>query len=116
MIDPSLALANAHRADQTLKPGVASGDLDFPQKAVCAERRRELGAENLHGHLAVVLAIVGEVHRRHAALAELSLDPIAVGNGGGEPAQHLTHADGDSTGFWGDDRVLRQLKLRSRHS
>ena len=39
----------------------------------------ELGAEDLDGDLAVVLEVVREVDRGHAALAELALEPIAVG-------------------------------------
>ena len=38
----------------------------------------ELGAEHLDRDLAVVLEVLGEVDRGHAAPAELALDPVAV--------------------------------------
>ena len=38
----------------------------------------ELGAEHLEGDLPVVLEVVGEVDGRHAALAQLALDAVAL--------------------------------------
>ena len=54
-------------------------DLDFVQKALRAERRRDLRLEHLERDLPVVPEIVSQVHRGHAALAECSLDMVAVG-------------------------------------
>ena len=58
--------------------------LDLGQKPLGADDGGELGAQDLDRDLAVVLQILGEVHRGHAARAELPLDAVAVGEGGGE--------------------------------
>ena len=58
------------------------GDLDLGEEPLGAEHGGELGLEDLDGDLAVVLEVVGEIDRRHAALAELALDAVAVGQGG----------------------------------
>ena len=57
-------------------------DLDLAQKPLGPEQRRQIGAEHLDRHLAVVLHVVGEVHRRHAPTAELALDAVAAGERG----------------------------------
>ncbi len=53
-------------------------DLDLVQEALGAEDGGEFGAEDFDGNLAVVLEVVGEVDRGHAAGAQLALDPIAI--------------------------------------
>ena len=75
------------RVEQRQQVGVlqVGGDADLGQEAFGAEDGGELGAEDLEGHLAVVLEVVGEVDRRHAALAELALDAVAVGDQGLQP-------------------------------
>jgi hypothetical protein len=55
------------------------GDTDLVQKPLGAECRGELGSENLHRNLAVVLEILGEVDGGHAAGAEFTLDLVAIG-------------------------------------
>jgi hypothetical protein len=42
------------------------------------EHRGEFGLEDLERHLAMVLEVFGQVHRRHAASPELALDEVAV--------------------------------------
>src|SRR5207247_8786492 len=59
-------------------------DLDLSQKPVGPDDRRELGSQDLDGHLPAVLQVVGEVDRRHPAAAELPLDGVAPGEGGVE--------------------------------
>ena len=54
-------------------------DPDLGEKPLGAQHRTEFRFEHLDRHLAVVLEIVGEVHRRHPAGAELALDTIAIG-------------------------------------
>ena len=51
----------------------------------------EFGAQHLHRNLAVVLQVLGEVDGRHAAFAQMALDPVAVGEGGGEAGRDLSH-------------------------
>ena len=65
--------------------------LDLAEEALGAERGGELGAEHLDGDLAVVLQVVGEVDRGHAALAELALDPVGGRRG---------HAEAGRAGRW----------------
>ncbi len=52
------------------------GDLDLLEEALGPDDRGKLGPQDLHRHLAVVLDIVGEIHRRHAAGAEFPLDLV----------------------------------------
>ena len=60
------------------------GKLDLAQEALGAERGGQLGPEHLHGDVALVPEIAREVHGGHAALPELALDGVAVGQGSGE--------------------------------
>ena len=62
--------------------------LDLAQEALGADDGGELGAEDLDRDLAVVLQVLGEVDRGHAALADLPLDAVAVAEGGGERVRH----------------------------
>ena len=61
--------------------------LDLGEKAVRADHRGELGPEHLDGHPAVVAQVVTEVDRGHAALAQLPLQAVAVGQGSGEAVE-----------------------------
>ena len=61
------------------------GDLDLGEEAVAADDGGELGVEDLDGDLAAVLQVLGEVDGGHAALAQLALETIAVGQGSLEP-------------------------------
>ena len=57
--------------------------LDLAQEPLGADHGRELGPQHLDGDLAVVLEVVREIDRGHAALPQLALDPVAVGEGVG---------------------------------
>ena len=61
-----------------LEPG---GELDLAEEAIGAQHGRELGVEDLQGDQTVMLDVPGQVHRRHAAAAELPLEDIAVAEG-----------------------------------
>ena len=52
---------------------------------------RQLGAQHLERDLAVVAQVVGQVDGGHAAGAELALDPVAVGEGGGQAREGIRH-------------------------
>jgi hypothetical protein len=65
-------------------------DLDLAAEPLGAERRGNLGPQDLDRDLSAVLEILGEVHGRHATLAELPLDRIAVGEGGGESGMRVS--------------------------
>ena len=81
----------AHLAavDQAEDVGVLQGRdrADLPHEPLGADHGGELGAEDLDGDLALVAEVLGEVHGGHAALAELALDPIAVGEGRAEEVE-----------------------------
>ena len=51
---------------------------DLAQETLAADDGGQLGVEDLDGDLALVAEVLGEIHRGHAALAELPLDPVAV--------------------------------------
>jgi hypothetical protein len=58
--------------------------LDLGQEPLGADHRGQLGTEHLDGDLAIVLQVLGEIDGRHAALTELPLDAVAVGERVGE--------------------------------
>src|SRR5688500_18178815 len=60
------------------------GDLDLAQKAVAAHGGAQFGAQCLDRDLAAVPDVLGEKDHRHAALTQLALDPVAVGERRGE--------------------------------
>ena len=61
-------------------------DFYFPQEPLAADHRGQLGTQDLQRDPAVVLDVLGEIDRSHPARAELTLDPVAVGERGGQPA------------------------------
>ena len=65
----------------------AGGGLDLGEEALAADDGGELGVQDLDGDLAVVLEVLGEVDRGHAALAELALEAVAVTERCGEAAR-----------------------------
>ena len=54
------------------------GDLDLGQEPFGTDNRSQLRLQDLEGHLAVVLDVLGQVHGGHPALTQLTLDGIAV--------------------------------------
>ena len=71
------------------------GELDLGQEPLGADHGRELRAQQLERDLAVVLQVLREVHRRHAAGADLTFDPVAVGERYLEAVLQLGHG-----GLW----------------
>ena len=67
------------------------GDLDLAQEPLGTDDRGELGMQHLDGDLAVVLEVLRQVDGGHAAPAELALDQVAVGQGGGEAGKGVGH-------------------------
>ena len=68
------------------------GDGDLAEEPLGAERVGEFGVEDLDRHRAIVLEIVCEVNRGHAALPELALEAVAVDQCGPELFGDLRHA------------------------
>ena len=90
VVEEAVGVAGVEQAQDVgmLQPG---GDLDLAGEPLGAERGGQLGAQDLHRHLAVVLQVLGEVDRGHAALAELALDAVAVGEGRLQSGHRLGH-------------------------
>jgi hypothetical protein len=69
-----------------------TGDrLDLAQEPLGTDHRGKLGTQHLDRDLPVVLEVLGEVDRRHAALAQLALDRIAIGERQTEPVLEIGH-------------------------
>ncbi len=51
---------------------------DIGEESLSADHRSQLGFQDFEGDLALVLEVVGQVHRGHAALAQLTLDGVAA--------------------------------------
>ena len=55
-----------------------SGELDLPEKPLGPHSGREFGFEHLDRDPSAMAKVLSTVHDRHAALAELLLDHIAI--------------------------------------
>jgi hypothetical protein len=66
-------------------------NVDLAEEALRTDDGGELGEEHLHGHRTSVLDVVGEVYRRHAAPAQLTVDAVAIGQPGLEATKCVTH-------------------------
>jgi len=60
------------------------GELDLAQEALAPDRRGDVFAQHLDGHVAIVPGVVRQVHGGHAALPKLALDAVARAKGNGE--------------------------------
>ena len=72
-----------------LQPG---GEPDLALEALGPERGGQLGVEHLEGDRAVVLDVVREEDRGHAAAAELALERVAVAQAFLELRAQVGHA------------------------
>ncbi len=68
-------------------------ELDLAQEALGAERGGELGAEHLERDQPLVPQVAREIDRGHAALPELALDGVAVGQRGLETSSDFGQMD-----------------------
>ncbi len=83
-------------------------DLNFSEEAFRADDRGQLGFQDLEGNLAVMLQVLGQVDRGHAALAELALDGVAPVEGGVEKAHGFGHR---AVPRGGSDRDQHPMRL-----
>ncbi len=67
------------------------GGRDLLHEPFGPEDSRQLRSQYFDRHLALVLQVLGQVDRRHAAFAEVAFDLVAVGEGGREPGGYLRH-------------------------
>ena len=74
------------------------GGLDLGEKPLGTDDGGELRSQDLDGDSAVVPEVLGQVDCRHAARAELALDAVAVGQGGGETSDGIGHGPHETCG------------------
>jgi hypothetical protein len=67
----------------------AASDSHFSEEAFGTERGGEIGVQDLDGDVAIVLDVVREIDRGHAARAEFALDAVAVGQRRGDARNGL---------------------------
>lgn len=67
------------------------GGLDLAQEPFPAYGGGEVRMQNLDRDITFVAEIMGEVHRGHATLPELTFEPVAVGEHGAEPRERIAH-------------------------
>src|SRR5882762_6587279 len=82
-----------------------SGYSDFTEEPVREQGGGEFGAENLERDRAVVLEVLGEVNCGHPAARKLTLDRVAVGEGGVQTDEKVVRSrspggDGSIIGAW----------------
>ena len=68
-----------------------SGDRNLAQEPLGAERLGQLGTQDLDSSLALVLQIVSEVDRGHAALTQLAIDAVSPDERGAQKRQGVFH-------------------------
>ncbi len=68
------------------------GDAYLADKSFVSQHRRQFGMDHLDGDLAIVLQVLRQLDRRHAAATELPLDPVVAGKRGLEPGKDIGHA------------------------
>ncbi len=85
----------------------ASGDFDFLEEPLRAQRRGELRLEHLDGDVAVVPHISGEVHGRHATRSNCPLNHIAVTDRFGEGFGEVGHVPNIRA-----EAITRHLRFR----
>ena len=66
-------------------------DLDLGPEPLGTDHRGQLGTQHLDCDLAVVPQVLGEIDRRHAALAQFPLDAVATAKCGRQPSELGTH-------------------------
>src|SRR5690242_3469531 len=80
----------------------AGGGGDLLDEPLGAQNGRQIGTEDFDRDLPPMTQVLGEVDGGHAAMAELTLDPIAVGQPGPEPVERLrTQVRRAGLGMWG---------------
>ena len=78
VVEQAVGLARVEQS-QDVRVLQVGGDLDLGQEPLAADHGGELGVQHLDGDLAAVPQVLGEVDDGHAALAELPVDAVAVG-------------------------------------
>ena len=77
-----------------LQPG---GEPDLPLEPLGAERRGELRMEQLERDRAVVLEVLGQPDRGHAAAAELAVERVALPQPFAQRRDRIRHEPGSAS-------------------
>jgi hypothetical protein len=64
---------------QDVRMAELGDELDLPEETLRSQARRQLGMDHLQCDRPVLTAVVGQVHRGHAAPAQLALYSVPVG-------------------------------------
>ncbi len=75
----------------------SGGHLDLAQESLGADLGGDLRAEHLHRDLAIVAHVVRKEDDGHPAFAELTVERVAAGQGGGEAGLEGIHREGRCT-------------------
>src|SRR5262245_51273079 len=67
------------------------GELDLLQKPLGPQHRGELRMQDLDRHVAAMPDVLGEIHGRHTALAELADQAVTIGESTGKPGVDRGH-------------------------
>ncbi len=67
------------KARQDVRVLQVGGGPDLTEKSLGADHRGQFGAQHVDRDLAVVLEVLGQIHRGHATLPELTLEGVAIG-------------------------------------
>ncbi len=67
------------------------GRLDLLDEPLSAQHGCQLGPQHLHGHLAVVFQVLGEIDRCHPAGADFALEGVTVREGDHETILLIRH-------------------------
>ena len=95
VVEEALRLSRVvHRQDVgVLEVG---GNPDLLQKPLGPQRGGQLGSEHLERDLALVPEVVREVNRGHPALAQFTVEAVAVSEGRGEVKRGVRHGQGSA--------------------
>ena len=69
---------------QDVGVGQVGGDLDLAQEPLGAQGCSQVGTQYLDRYFAIMPYVVGEIHRGHAALTDLTVDLVAAGQRGSQ--------------------------------
>ena len=80
--------------------GEPGRDPDLPEKALRLVGMSTARKEDLDGHLAAVLEILGQIDRRHPPATDFFLDPVPVRHGGPQAFRNGSQASGSRIVLW----------------
>jgi len=84
-------------------------DLDLLEETIRAQQGGQLRPKQLDRYPAVMLEVFRQVDRRHTALAHLTLDAVAVGEGGGQVVDTRHQCDSRCAAAGAEARVSRRV-------